>query len=323
MSSGHGASGADGGVRNAGDGALRSFVAAARYGNFSIAASELGVTQSAISHGVARLERQVGMRLFERRSSGVVLTVAGAKLAEELRRGFDIVDRAVASAITAAATATARPSTVTLSVSSSFAAHWLLPRLGEFRRSLPGIDLRYLTHDNDRRVGRDGADIWIPLGSGEWSDLETHHFCDEEILLVAAPDLAGEWHDRPMQQLVHAPLLHLDERYPSRFTWARWFEHFGVAIDGPLGGDHSNDYAVVVQAAMAGQGIALGWSHVVADALDRGRLVQVGTERVRTERPLTLLVPPGTDPDGPIATVVAWLLEAVRGTVPYRGTFVP
>ncbi len=316
MSSGHAS------VR--GDGALRSFVAAARHGNFSAAALDLGVTQSAISHAVARLERQIGVPLFERRPGGVTLTPIGARLHDELRRGFGIVDRAVSSAVNAAtAVAGPRPSVVTLSVSSSFAAHWLLPRLGSFRRRHPGIDLRYLTNDHDGRVGLDGADIWIPLGSGAWPDLETHHFCDEEIVLVAAPDVADAWHGATPAQLVDAPLLHLDERYPTRFTWERWFDHHGVVLDRPLGGDHSNDYAVVVQAAMAGQGIALGWAHIVGDALEGGRLVQVGDQRVRTEHPLTLLVEPGNALDGPIGTVVGWLLEAASGTVPYRGTTVP
>jgi DNA-binding transcriptional LysR family regulator len=313
MTSRHGSQQRVGTRSAAGDGALRSFVAAARHGSFSLAAHDLGVTQSAISHAVARLEHQVGTRLFERRPGGVVLTVTGARLHDELSRGFDIVDRALSAASAAGGSAAAsRTAVVTMSVSSSFAAHWLLPRLGAFRRHHPGIDLRYLTVDNDRRVGRDGADIWIPLGSGDWPQLESHHFFDEEIVLVASPDVAAAWRDVPPQRLVDAPLLHLDERYPSRFTWQRWFEHVGVEVPARLGGDHSNDYAVVVHAAMAGQGIALGWSHIVADAIATGRLVHVGDHRIRTEQPLPLLVEPGAAERGPIGTVVSWLLDEAR-----------
>lgn len=312
----------------AGDGALRSFAAAARLGSISAAALELGVTQSAVSHAVARLERHLDLRLFERAPTGVSLTEAGAALATELRRGFDIVDRAAAAAAAAGASARGvrrRDGVVTLSVSTSFAALWLLPRLGAFRREHPGIDLRYLTNDSDRSVGRDGADVWIPLGAGAWPELATHHFCDEEILLVAAPDVAAAWADAPMAALVDAPLLHLDERYPSRFDWARWFAHVGVDVEGPLAGDHSNDYAVVVQAAIAGQGIALGWEHIVRDAIADGRLVQVGTERVRTERPLTVLVRHDADLGGPVGIVLDWLLRSAGSVraIPDRGTTVP
>lgn len=308
---------------SAGDGALRSFVAAARCGSFSGAATELGVTQSAVSHAVARLERQLGVRLFDRGATGVTLTDTGSGLADELGRGFDIVDRALAGASRRGAGGGARTTVVTLSVSTSFAALWLLPRLGAFRRRHPGIDLRYLTNDSDRHVGRDGADIWIPLGAGSWPDLEAHHLCDEEILLVAAPDVAAAWGDADPERLVDAPLLHLDERYPSRFNWPRWFEHVGVRVDRPLGGDHSNDYAVVVQAAMAGQGIALGWAHIVGDAMSDGRLVQVGDLRIRTDHPLVVLVRPDTAGEGPIGTVLRWLLEAAAPPVPDRGTTVP
>jgi DNA-binding transcriptional LysR family regulator len=292
-----------------GDGALRSFVAAARLGSFSVAATELGVTQSAVSHAVARLERHLGVALFERHSSGVTLTPHGAALAEDVGRGFDLVDRALARAVSDAGRGRPRTEVVTLSVSTSFAALWLLPRLGHFRRTHPGIDLRYLTNDSDRHVGRDGADIWIPLGSGAWPDLEAHRLCDEEILLVAAPDVAAAWGDVPCERLVDAPLLHLDERYPSRFDWPAWFAHEGVSLGAPLGGDHSNDYAVVVQAAIAGQGIALGWAHIVAGALADGRLAQVGTRRIRTDRPLDVLVRRGAAGAGPIGIVLRWLLD--------------
>lgn len=313
----------------AGDGALRSFASAARLGSISGAALELGVTQSAVSHAVARLERHLGVQLLERGPTGVVPTAAGAALATDLQRGFDIVDRATATAAAAASSARTagarRAGVVTLSVSTSFAALWLLPRLGAFRREHPGIDLRYLTNDSDRGVGRDGADVWIPLGVGSWPDLDARHFCDEEVLLVAAPEVAAAWAGVPMVDLLEAPLLHLDERYPSRFDWVRWFAHFGIDVDSPLPGDHSNDYAVVVQAAMAGQGIALGWEHIVRNALDDGRLAQVGRGRVRTEQPLTVLVRHDADLAGPVGTVREWLLRSAASerAVPDRGTLVP
>ena len=285
------------------DGTLRMFLAAAHAGSFTLAADDVGVSQSAVSHAIARLERSLGTSVFERRSTGVVLTDVGRRLHDDLQPGFDQVDRAVHAARDAQ-----RPS-VTLSVSTSLASLWLLPRLAWFKREHPDIEVRCHTNDTDRAVGRDQADIWIPLGLGPWPGMNARHFCDEEIILVAAPQMAELWNDAPTEDLLNAPLLHLDERYRPRFDWQRWFHQFQATSPRRLPGPRSNDYSLIVQAATDGQGIALGWVHLVSELIAEGKLRQVGTGIVRTDQPFNTLIRATTTPNPSVETFTGWLVE--------------
>ena len=105
-------------------------------------------------------------------------------------------------------------------------------------------------------------------------------------MAVSVSDPEGSDHDA--SRLLAGPLLHLEERYAPRFDWTRWFRHVGVDVVGELPGNRSNDYSLILQAALEGQGVALGWHHIVADLLTAGRLVEVGPS-VRTEQPFPIL----------------------------------
>lgn len=246
-------------------------VAVASAGSFTGAALALGLGQSAVSHAVARLERSLGVELFERRRDGVVPTAAGQALVDRVTPALAEIDAAVDAAMQSPA-----DGTVTLSVSTSLAAYWLTPRLPEFKLAHPDIELRVLTTDTDREVGRDDADLWIPLGPVDDPSLDSVPFCAERLIPVAAPELATSLEATDPVSLRSAPLLHLEERYRSRFDWQRWFEHHGIGVEGGLPGDRSNDYSLVLLGALAGTGVALGWEHIVRELLDEGRLVAVG-----------------------------------------------
>ena len=246
-------------------------VAVASAGSFTGAALALGLGQSAVSHAVARLERSLGVELFERRRDGVVPTAAGQALVDRVTPALAEIDAAVDAAMQSPA-----DGTVTLSVSTSLAAYWLTPRLPEFKLAHPDIELRVLTTDTDREVGRDDADLWIPLGPVDDPSLDSVPFCAERLIPVAAPELAASLEASDPVSLRAAPLLHLEERYRSRFDWQRWFEHHGIGVEGGLPGDRSNDYSLVLLGALAGTGVALGWEHIVRELLDEGRLVAVG-----------------------------------------------
>lgn len=253
------------------DRGLRMAVAVASAGSFTGAALALGLGQSAVSHAVARLERSLGVELFERRRDGVVPTAAGQALVDRVTPALAEIDAAVDAAMQSPA-----DGTVTLSVSTSLAAYWLTPRLPEFKLAHPDIELRVLTTDTDREVGRDDADLWIPLGPVDDPSLDSVPFCAERLIPVAAPELAASLEATDPVSLRSAPLLHLEERYRSRFDWQRWFEHHGIGVEGGLPGDRSNDYSLVLLGALAGTGVALGWEHIVRELLDEGRLVAVG-----------------------------------------------
>jgi DNA-binding transcriptional LysR family regulator len=298
---------------------LRTALAVARAGNFTAAARDLGVGQPAVSHSVARLEQELGVRLFERHSRHQTLTNEGERLMGEVEAAFSRIDRAVEAA------RSPRSRVVNLSVSTSLANFWLLPRLPDFKRHHPSVELRVITTDSDDQVGRDDADLWIPLGLGPYTGLESTVFRPERLLPVAAPELARRLpgfvaHPRvpdldtaisgtvPPAVLATAPLLHLEERYRSRYDWWKWFAHHGVDVPGSLPGYRSNDYSLVLQAALEGQGVALGWVHIVTRLLEDGRLVALG-EAVDTGQPFPILHRAGVELRPDAENLLAWLVQ--------------
>lgn len=268
---------------------LRTFAEVAESGSFTAAARKLGVGQPAVSHAVARLESELDVQVLERSTRGLTLTAAGRLLYRRLGVAFAEIDDAVEAVRRIGAN-----EVVSLSVSTSLASFWLLPRLPDFKRRHPDIDLRVITTDTDEAVGLDDADLWIPLGLERPSNLETTLFRVERILPVVAPDLADELFagDRPEPaRLAETPLLHLEERYRPRYNWERWFADHDVTLTRIPGGYRSNDYSLVLQAALDGQGIALGWEHIVGTLLDDGRLVALA-EPVETDQPFPILQRP-------------------------------
>lgn len=289
------------------DRALRVFLAVVESGSFTAAAGRLGLGQPAVSHSVARLERTLATPLLVRSRTGVAPTTAGAELAAALIPAFAAVDDAVRRARSGS-----EDGAVTLVVSTSLAAWWLLPRLPEFKRLHPSIELRLVTADSDDGVDADALDLWIPLGLVERADLVATRFCDEAVVPVATPSVAERLAVAGADDLIRAPLLHLEERYRSRFDWAVWFANHGIEV-GALPGDRSNDYSLVIQAALEGQGVALGWRHIIADLIDAGRLVALA-EPVVTDQPFAIHHKARRPLRPDAAALRDWLVGAMAGS---------
>ena len=286
---------------------LRIVVVAAESGSFSAAAKQLGIGQPAVSHAVAAVEGWLGLKLFDRSHLGARATAQGEELIGRLTASFGAIDALMVASRDVGDT---RP--VTLSVSTSLATYWLAPRLPEFERVHPDVPLRVITTDSDDRVGRDDADLWIPLGSITDTQLDSVDFCIEKLIPVATPALAALIGDgaSPGALLAH-PLLHLEERYSPRYDWWRWFAHFGIEMPVDLPGVRSNAYSLILHAAWAGHGLALGWSHIVGALLADGSLVAVGPA-VETGSAFPLLSR-GDRPLGSAAAALhAWLLAEVK-----------
>lgn len=283
--------------------ALRAVVAVADAGTFTGAALQLDLGQSAVSHSVARLERTLGTELFVRRRDGVEPTDAAVRLLAQIRPALAAIDDALDHAVRGP-----DGGAVAISVSTSLATYWLIPRLADFKHQHPDIDLRVLTTDSDRDVGRDDADLWIPLGTIDDPSLESVAFCAERLIPVAAPAVAERLAGAAPADLVDAPLLHLEERYKPRFDWPRWFRDHAVMLDGELPGTRSNDYSLILHGALAGNGVALGWEHIVRELLDDGRLVAVGPA-TDTGVPFPLLSRRSAPADRGVETFREWLLE--------------
>lgn len=281
---------------------LRVFLVAAEAGSFTDAAAQLGVGQPAVSHAVKRLEDAVGARLFERAATGIVLTGLGEELRARAGAGFDVVDAALRDA----AAQVRADRVVTLSVSTALATYWLMPRLAGFKDAHPDVELRVITQDTDDGVGRDEADLWIPLGPGPWRGLRVWPFADERLAPVASPlhiEATG------VVSVMGSALLHNEERYSPRYDWVRWFEAHGLDTTQAAGGQRSNDYSIVVHAALEGQGVALGWLHIVEPLLADGRLRVIGDDIVRTEAPFCVVARPAATRREGVDQLRRWLLD--------------
>jgi LysR family transcriptional regulator, glycine cleavage system transcriptional activator len=250
--------------------ALRAFEAAARHMNFSRAADELSVTPGAVSQQIQNLEEYVGASLFKRTPRGLLLTDAAQTALPSLRDAFDKMDEA-ASQLTAAIDGRR----VTVSAAPSFAAKWLVPRLGRFESSYPEVDV-WLSAGMELVDFTSGeVDLAIRYGSGRYAGLEVTRLMSETVTPVAAPALLAE---RPIlrpEDLSNHTLLHdgspdADESCPD---WSMWLAARGVpGVDGARG-PRFNQSSLVIEAAVSGRGVALAKGTLAQADLDAGRLV--------------------------------------------------
>ncbi len=289
------------------DRALRIVVAAAGAGSFTAAARALDIGQPAVSHAVSRVESAIGVPLFVRSREGITPTEAGEELVARLRSALEEIDDAIRDAQGGIVS-----TPVTLSVSTSLATYWLAPRLPEFKLAHPDIELRVITTDSDAAVGSDDAELWIPLGPVDRPGLDADGFCIEELVPVSAPHVATRIGSDDPAALLELPLLHLEERYAPRYDWRRWFDHHGVSLPAALPGVRSNDYSLILHAALAGNGLALGWRHIVGPLLDAGQLVEVGPA-IRTGSVFPLLRRSGRRLAPTTAALRDWLLAEAPG----------
>lgn len=250
--------------------ALRTFEAAARHLSFTRAAEELHVTQAAVSHQIKGLEDWLGIPLFRRLNRRLLLTEDGQQYLTSVRAAFDEL-----AAGTQRLLAGDRQGVLTVSVIPSFAARWLVPRLGRFREAHPEIDLRLAATLQNVDFTRDDVDVGIRYGAGRYPGLHSTFVMQEEYFPVCSPSLLEGRHPlRELNDLRHHTLLH-DEHTPGEPNpdWKDWLKAVGATgirwERGPVFGDAS----MMIQAAIMGQGIALGRKTLAVDDIAAGRLV--------------------------------------------------
>ncbi len=240
--------------------ALRAFEAAARHLHFGRAAEELRISQSAVSHHVRRLEADLGVRLFERRTRAVALTPAGEALLRDLGRAFALLAEGVRRARGAGTRRGLR-----VSLLSSFASNWLVPRLPRFAAAEPMIDLDLDPNLRVIDLEAGEADLAIRFGAG-WEGLDCRLLLAERLSPVAAPGVFGG--GAPEDLLAH-PLLMSRRLY----DWHTWADSAGLDL-GAARTVMLSDYSLVIQAAEEGHGIAIGRLLLIGDRLRTGRLVE-------------------------------------------------
>ncbi len=284
--------------------ALRAFLCAAEHLNFTAAAEQLARSQPAVSHAVKLLEGQLGVALFERQQRKLILTAAGEKFAQDVHLGLDHIERSVQ----ALRNHVANDRRVTLSTSTAFATHWLLPRVAQFKALHSEVDLRFQTTAYDIDLYKAGIALAIRHGRGDWPDMRSWRMFDEKVLAVCSPAyLNGRVLEDPSELQQHT-LIHLDEPHRTRMDWHKWFSHLGLTVHLSPRDLQLNDYTTVLQTAIEGQGIALGWHYIVERLLANGQLVPACQQTVVTDYGFYLIAPANLPLTAQAETVRDWML---------------
>lgn len=245
--------------------ALKAFEAAARLSSFSRAAAELNVTHAAISRHIRALEAEFRTPLFERTGRGVELTEAGRSLATDLTTAFD----AIASAAARFARPSRRRKRLSVTSDPSFAALWLVPRLGKFSALHPGIDLILDATPRLVNFSKEDVDLGIRWGSGAWDDIAVTKLAPAELMLVCSPAFLEAHPVTGAAELESGLLI----QETAKECWNAWLTAAGVADRiVPAGPTLNGD--LVIAAAEAGQGLALADQIQAGDALVSGRLIR-------------------------------------------------
>ena len=278
--------------------ALKAFEAVARSNSVTRAAEELSVTQGAVSQQVKALEATLGVKLFNRERQRLVITEAGRDYLAVVRDAFDQIavgtDRIVQRQ---------RSGVLTVSVSSDFAAKWLVNRLGRFADAHPGVDLRVFVADRRVDFAREDVDLAVRHGDGNWPGLDSVQLCSERLFPVCSPKLMRGRNRLTALDLLEFPLLRLDDGT----TWNRWFDAAGVA-DPSHRGLILNRASVLIDAAINGQGVALARTPLAAWDIINGRLVIPVEVSLAMANTYWIVSPKATARTPKIATFQQWLL---------------
>ena len=278
------------------------FEAAARRLSFTRAAVELNVTQAAVSRQIHALEQELGFALFRRLHRRIELTDRGQALAGTLSQSLHLIDHAIAKV-----RAQSEEDELVIGATTAFTQLWLLPRISDFRRLHPDTKIRLLTQDTPIDLERDMVDLAIRYGDGVWPDGRSLLLCEDDVFPVCSPGYAAA--RRPPETaggFLDHTLLDYETPNPGWIGWREWLGTFSITRPGwPM--LRLSSYTDVIPAALAGHGIALGWSRLVEDLLQQGRLCRVFPFHMRTRSAYFVVVPNRESPKANAQAFVTWL----------------
>lgn len=283
--------------------ALRAFEASARQLSFTRAAEELFVTQAAISHQIKSLEEYLGIKLFMRKNRALLLSDEGQSYYLDIKSVFTSIHDATEKLLARGA-----KGAITVSTQASFAIQWLVPRLTTFNHLHPEIDVRIKAVDHAENSLTEDVDIAIYYGRGSWPNIHADKLHTEYLIPVCSPLLlTGDKPLRTIDDLANFNLLH----DTSRKGWKRWFKQVGVKGVNVNHGPIFSHSAMVVQAALYGQGVALAYSVLAKPDIDSGRLVCPFNDVLVSKNAYYVVCRENQRELGKIEAFRNWLLEMV------------
>jgi LysR family transcriptional regulator, glycine cleavage system transcriptional activator len=286
---------------------LRAFEAAARHLSFTQAASELNVTQTAISHQIKRLEQELGVRLFIRQNRALTLTAEASEYLPGVRAAFNDLRLATDRLLRRE-----DDHVLTVSTLASLAAKWLLPRLSAFQEAHPGIDVRITTSATLVDFQRDNVDAAIRYGRGQWQGLRADWLMADEVFPVCSPALLKG--DRPLrcpEDLRDHVLLHTSNANSD--DWRLWLTAAGLPANLSRQPGITFDLIfMTIQAAIDGIGVAMGRTSYVQDDITKGRLVVPFKIALPADAGFYLVSPQGRRDTPKLAAFRKWLVGSAQ-----------
>lgn len=241
---------------------LIAFQMVARCGSFSDAATLLGLTQSGISRRILRLEEDVGVELFERSPTGVVLTRIGAEYAQEVAVALDVLTNLGDRSLKRQA-----QGRLTLSCSRAVGELWLVPRLAALSAEFPSLELTLRVDDNSAPRRGDEYDLAIAFLPNPLPERTLGQLGPEEMVPVMAPTLP------PLAEQSQPVILAIEETLKEWTDWGNWLSDSGVTLPEAARRWKLSDYGMAIRAARNGLGVAMGWTWLIREDLASGRLV--------------------------------------------------
>jgi LysR family glycine cleavage system transcriptional activator len=281
--------------------AIKTFQIAAKHSSFAVAADELCITPSAVSHQIKTLETQLGLPLFSRSARALALTDAGARYLEQIDDLFMRLE-----SVTEQLRARYGRNSVRLHVPAYFASEMLLPRLSEFSKLHDGIDLRIETQGAHGRTHAAEADISVVVGSGPWNGLIAHKMFAQTMVPACSPELLLERPVLRYEDLNQHTLLVHEAR---RDDWDRWAAAVGMKALQPAQIVRIDSMTAATRAAEKSIGIALLPVELSRRKFDSGRLIRVFEDELVTNEEYTLLVRTEDENRDDIRALCAWLME--------------
>ena len=289
-------------------GAFRTFEIAARHLSFTKAARELFVTQAAVSQQIRQLENQLGFKLFHRMTRKLALTEEGQKLARTTREALNSIYQTVEDIKQDTETGS-----ITISTIPSFAVRWIIPRLGQFRKTHPGIQLNIHSDERIIDLNEFKVDLAIRAGKGNYPGLKVTLLMMEDIFPVCSPSLLQG--DKPLEKIediYHHEILQdevqwrLDEEVTD---WYVWLKAVGITDIDTFSGTSFSNSIMALQAAADGLGIAMCRSSLIGDDLETGRLVKPFDFAVESPVAYYIVCLKENSQKPKIKAVTSWLLE--------------
>ncbi len=297
--------------------ALRAFEAVARHLHYPAAAAELNVSPAAVKQLVAKLESAVGRPLLERKGRGLTLTQAGLASQRDLTAAMDLLNSSVNRMRTSP-----EAERLIVSVESSLATIWLVPKLEEFRSRHPEVTVLIDSSQEVVDLHRSDVDVAIRYGVRRKPHLIAQRLFDDQFFPACSPSLASSFPGMiQLADLARFPLIHWDlsklpwARTTSKwFSWENWLAHNDADLSNTNEGLYFSDYGLAVQAAIAGQGVVLASWPILNNVISAGLLVQPFKETVNTDIGYDIVTTESNRERWQVEAFIAWVLEAASLT---------